>query len=63
MDLFSELTLQPWLFMTLWLILRQVGFGELPFNRADSFPTYPDICFRVDDFNFLCHKVGPTDIT
>ncbi|XP_024915273.1 ankyrin repeat and BTB/POZ domain-containing protein 1 isoform X3 [Cynoglossus semilaevis] len=51
-----ELILQPWLFMTLWLILRQVGFGELPFNRADSFPTYPDICFRVDDFNFLCHK-------
>uniref|UniRef100_A0A8C9ZVU3 Ankyrin repeat and BTB domain containing 1 n=1 Tax=Sander lucioperca TaxID=283035 RepID=A0A8C9ZVU3_SANLU len=34
----------------------RVGFGELPFNRVDRFPTYPDICFRVDGFNFLCHK-------
>ncbi|TNM86950.1 ankyrin repeat and BTB/POZ domain-containing protein 1 isoform X1 [Takifugu rubripes] len=33
-----------------------VGFGELPFNRMDCFPTYPDICFRVDGYNFLCHK-------
>lgn len=36
----------------------QVGFGELPFNRVDLFPTYPDICFRVEGFDFLCHKVG-----
>lgn len=35
----------------------QVGFGELPFNRVDLLPTYPDICFRVDGYNFLCHKV------
>lgn len=34
----------------------RVGFGELPFNRVDRFPTYPDICFRVDGYNFLCHK-------
>lgn len=34
----------------------RVGFGELPFNRVDRFPTYPDICFRVDGFHFLCHK-------
>ncbi|XP_029291024.1 ankyrin repeat and BTB/POZ domain-containing protein 1 [Cottoperca gobio] len=34
----------------------RVGFGELPFNRVDRFPTFPDICFRVDGFNFLCHK-------
>uniref|UniRef100_A0A3Q3LSQ8 Ankyrin repeat and BTB/POZ domain-containing protein 1 n=1 Tax=Mastacembelus armatus TaxID=205130 RepID=A0A3Q3LSQ8_9TELE len=34
----------------------RVGFGELPFNRVDCFPTYPDICFRVDSYNFLCHK-------
>ncbi|XP_045911915.1 ankyrin repeat and BTB/POZ domain-containing protein 1 isoform X1 [Micropterus dolomieu] len=34
----------------------RVGFGELPFNRVDCFPTYPDICFRVDGYNFLCHK-------
>ncbi|XP_068454683.1 ankyrin repeat and BTB/POZ domain-containing protein 1 [Clinocottus analis] len=34
----------------------RVGFGELPFNRVDHFPTFPDICFRVDGFNFLCHK-------
>ncbi|TNN42718.1 Ankyrin repeat and BTB/POZ domain-containing protein 1 [Liparis tanakae] len=24
--------------------------------RVDHFPTFPDICFRVDGFNFLCHK-------
>ncbi|XP_076596507.1 ankyrin repeat and BTB/POZ domain-containing protein 1 [Chaetodon auriga] len=34
----------------------RVGFGELPFNRVDHFPTYPDICFRVDGYDFLCHK-------
>uniref|UniRef100_A0A672HX88 BTB domain-containing protein n=1 Tax=Salarias fasciatus TaxID=181472 RepID=A0A672HX88_SALFA len=34
----------------------RVGFGELPFNRVDRFPTYPDICFRVDGSDFLCHK-------
>ncbi|XP_029911120.1 ankyrin repeat and BTB/POZ domain-containing protein 1 [Myripristis murdjan] len=32
------------------------GFGQLPFNKFDTFPTYPDICFRVDGYNFLCHK-------
>ncbi|XP_035499771.1 ankyrin repeat and BTB/POZ domain-containing protein 1 isoform X1 [Scophthalmus maximus] len=35
----------------------RVGFGELPFNRVDLFPTYPDICFRVDGYDFLCHRV------
>ncbi|XP_061591916.1 ankyrin repeat and BTB/POZ domain-containing protein 1 [Cololabis saira] len=34
----------------------RVGFGELPFNRVDRFPTYPDICFRVEGYDFLCHK-------
>uniref|UniRef100_UPI0037E8113F ankyrin repeat and BTB/POZ domain-containing protein 1 isoform X1 n=2 Tax=Semicossyphus pulcher TaxID=241346 RepID=UPI0037E8113F len=34
----------------------RVGFGELPFNRVDRFLTYPDICFKVESFNFLCHK-------
>ncbi|KAM3871654.1 ankyrin repeat and BTB/POZ domain-containing protein 1 [Diretmus argenteus] len=34
----------------------RVGFGELPFDRIDNFPSYPDICFRVDGYNFLCHK-------
>lgn len=34
----------------------QLGFGELPFNRAKNLPTYPDICFKVDGYNFLCHK-------
>ncbi|XP_047457355.1 ankyrin repeat and BTB/POZ domain-containing protein 1 [Mugil cephalus] len=34
----------------------RVGFGELPFNSVDHFPTYPDICFRVDGYNFSCHK-------
>ncbi|KAK5609799.1 Ankyrin repeat and BTB/POZ domain-containing protein 1 [Crenichthys baileyi] len=34
----------------------RVGFGELPFNRVDLFPTYPDICFRVEVYDFLCHK-------
>lgn len=50
-----------------WLALfkttsPQVGFGELPFNRMDCFPTYPDICFRVDGFNFLCHKVRSSKV-
>ncbi|XP_030590569.1 ankyrin repeat and BTB/POZ domain-containing protein 1 isoform X2 [Archocentrus centrarchus] len=35
----------------------RVGFGELPFNRVDHFPTYPDICFRVGGYDFLCHKL------
>uniref|UniRef100_A0A8C4HHS0 Ankyrin repeat and BTB (POZ) domain containing 1 n=1 Tax=Dicentrarchus labrax TaxID=13489 RepID=A0A8C4HHS0_DICLA len=34
----------------------KVGFGELPFNRVDGFSTYPDICFRVNGYDFLCHK-------
>ncbi|XP_062283730.1 ankyrin repeat and BTB/POZ domain-containing protein 1 isoform X1 [Scomber scombrus] len=34
----------------------RVGFGELPFNRVDHLPTYPDVCFRVDGYDFLCHK-------
>lgn len=41
----------------------KVGFGELPFNRVDCFPTYPDICFRVDGYDFLCHKVRTTKLT
>lgn len=44
-------------------LLPQVGFGELPFNRMDCFPTYPDICFRVDGYNFLCHKVRSLKVT
>uniref|UniRef100_A0A671TDD5 Ankyrin repeat and BTB/POZ domain-containing protein 1 n=1 Tax=Sinocyclocheilus anshuiensis TaxID=1608454 RepID=A0A671TDD5_9TELE len=34
-----------------------VGYGQLPFDLADSFPSYPDICFRVEGYDFLCHKV------
>ncbi|KAM6977066.1 ankyrin repeat and BTB/POZ domain-containing protein 1 [Aplochiton taeniatus] len=34
----------------------RVGFGELPFDRIDNFPSYPDVCFRVEGYNFLCHK-------
>ncbi|XP_051913755.1 ankyrin repeat and BTB/POZ domain-containing protein 1 isoform X2 [Hippocampus zosterae] len=34
----------------------RVGFGALPFNRVDHLHTYPDICFRVDGYDFLCHK-------
>lgn len=34
----------------------RVGFGELPFNRVDHFPTCPDVCFRVQGYDFLCHK-------
>uniref|UniRef100_A0A3Q3XES8 Ankyrin repeat and BTB/POZ domain-containing protein 1 n=1 Tax=Mola mola TaxID=94237 RepID=A0A3Q3XES8_MOLML len=37
-------------------IQLRVGFDELPFNRVERFPTYPDICFRIDGYNFLCHK-------
>ncbi|KAJ8371899.1 hypothetical protein AAFF_G00298910 [Aldrovandia affinis] len=35
----------------------RVGFGELPFDRTDNFPCYPDICFRVEGYDFMCHKV------
>lgn len=35
----------------------QVGFGELPFDSTDNFNSCPDVCFRVADYNFLCHKV------
>ncbi|XP_072305829.1 ankyrin repeat and BTB/POZ domain-containing protein 1 [Eucyclogobius newberryi] len=34
----------------------QLGFGELPFHRTTNLSTYPDICFSVDGYNFLCHK-------
>lgn len=34
----------------------RVGFGELPFDRVDLFSTYPDICFQVDGYTFMCHK-------
>nr|XP_057906715.1 ankyrin repeat and BTB/POZ domain-containing protein 1 isoform X1 [Doryrhamphus excisus] len=34
----------------------RVGFGELPFNRVDQLPTFPDVCFRVDGYDFMCHK-------
>ncbi|XP_053932125.1 ankyrin repeat and BTB/POZ domain-containing protein 1 isoform X3 [Cuculus canorus] len=33
-----------------------VGFGELPFDSTDNFNSCPDVCFRVADYNFLCHK-------
>ncbi|KAJ8257950.1 hypothetical protein GJAV_G00191510 [Gymnothorax javanicus] len=35
----------------------RVGYGELPFDKTDNFPSYPDICFRVEGYDFLCHKV------
>uniref|UniRef100_A0A673LHQ8 Ankyrin repeat and BTB/POZ domain-containing protein 1 n=1 Tax=Sinocyclocheilus rhinocerous TaxID=307959 RepID=A0A673LHQ8_9TELE len=41
---------------TLKLIMIHVGYGQLPFDLTDSFPSYPDICFRVEDYDFLCHK-------
>lgn len=43
----------------LWLVLLipQAGFDELPFNKLENFQSYPDICFIVDGYNFLCHKV------
>ncbi|XP_007465325.1 PREDICTED: ankyrin repeat and BTB/POZ domain-containing protein 1 [Lipotes vexillifer] len=31
------------------------GLGELPFP-CDGFSSYPDVCFRVDGYSFLCHK-------
>ncbi|XP_043103033.1 ankyrin repeat and BTB/POZ domain-containing protein 1 [Puntigrus tetrazona] len=34
----------------------RVGYGQLPFDLTDSFPSYPDICFRVEGYDFLCHK-------
>ncbi|KAM4610008.1 ankyrin repeat and BTB/POZ domain-containing protein 1 [Polymixia lowei] len=34
----------------------RVGCGQFPFDRIDDFPSFPDICFRVDGYNFLCHK-------
>ncbi|KAM9093967.1 ankyrin repeat and BTB/POZ domain-containing protein 1 [Sarcophilus harrisii] len=34
----------------------RVGFGELPFDSTDNFSSCPDVCFRVGDYNFLCHK-------
>ncbi|TTP91404.1 Ankyrin repeat and BTB/POZ domain-containing protein 1 [Bagarius yarrelli] len=34
----------------------RVGYGQLPFDLTDSFPSYPDVCFRVDGYDFLCHK-------
>ena len=46
-----------WSIWSLFCFFLQVGFGELPFNRIDNFPDYADICFRVESFNFLCHKV------
>ncbi|MGH0170514.1 UNVERIFIED_CONTAM: hypothetical protein FKN15_075826, partial [Acipenser sinensis] len=33
-----------------------VGFGELPFDRTDNFTSSPDVCFRVEGYDFLCHK-------
>ncbi|KAM4821014.1 ankyrin repeat and BTB/POZ domain-containing protein 1 [Thomomys bottae] len=30
--------------------------GELPFPCPDSFNSCPDVCFRVANCNFLCHK-------
>ncbi|XP_063797251.1 ankyrin repeat and BTB/POZ domain-containing protein 1 isoform X2 [Pseudophryne corroboree] len=34
----------------------RVGFGELPFDSTDNFCSYPDVCFRITGYNFLCHK-------
>ncbi|XP_072454431.1 ankyrin repeat and BTB/POZ domain-containing protein 1 isoform X2 [Notamacropus eugenii] len=34
----------------------RVGFGQLPFDSTDNFSSCPDVCFRVADYNFLCHK-------
>ena len=41
----------------LFMYFLQVGCGQLPFIRTDDYPTYPDIVFRVEGYNFLCHKV------
>lgn len=37
--------------------LYQGDLGELPFPCPDGFSSCPDICFRVADSSFLCHKV------
>ncbi|XP_053576799.1 ankyrin repeat and BTB/POZ domain-containing protein 1 isoform X3 [Bombina bombina] len=34
----------------------RVGFGELPFDSTDNFNSYPDVCFQISGYNFLCHK-------
>ncbi|NP_001096209.1 ankyrin repeat and BTB/POZ domain-containing protein 1 [Xenopus tropicalis] len=34
----------------------RVGFGELPFDSTDNFSSYPDVCFQIAGYNFLCHK-------
>lgn len=34
----------------------QGDLGELPFPCPDGFSSCPDICFRVADYSFLCHK-------
>ncbi|KAM8930059.1 ankyrin repeat and BTB/POZ domain-containing protein 1 isoform 2-T2 [Pelodytes ibericus] len=34
----------------------RVGFGELPFDSTDHFSSYPDVCFQVEGYSFLCHK-------
>ncbi|XP_078517862.1 ankyrin repeat and BTB/POZ domain-containing protein 1 [Lissotriton helveticus] len=34
----------------------RVGFGELPFDSIDNFVSFPDVCFNVADYHFLCHK-------
>ncbi|KAF2988078.1 hypothetical protein EK904_005454, partial [Melospiza melodia maxima] len=39
-----------------WVQIAMVGFGELPFDSTDNFNSCPDVCFRVEDYNFLCHK-------
>ncbi|XP_012887777.1 PREDICTED: ankyrin repeat and BTB/POZ domain-containing protein 1 isoform X2 [Dipodomys ordii] len=36
--------------------LRQGDLGELPFPCPDNFNSCPDVCFRVADCSFLCHK-------
>ncbi|KAK1898288.1 Ankyrin repeat and BTB/POZ domain containing protein 1 [Dissostichus eleginoides] len=40
----------------------RVGFGELPFNGVDRFPTYPDICFRVDGLTFYVIRRFSADV-
>lgn len=35
----------------------RVGFGELPFDSTDNFSSYPDVCFQIMGYNFLCHKL------
>nr|XP_034962355.1 ankyrin repeat and BTB/POZ domain-containing protein 1 isoform X1 [Zootoca vivipara] len=36
--------------------VHEFGFGELPFDSTDNFSSCPDVCFRVAEYNFLCHK-------